>query len=111
MFSVAAAACHLTSQVGVPVSPPYVPDNVGGNNFGCNDWPSACQPHFMLHAMLTTWMVTRPLASVAALITPETFHNLVRGPSVHRVTLVIYIDEQRTTLGGTCAQPRRVKCA
>ena len=34
--------------------------------------------------MLTSWMITRPLASVAALITPKTFHNLgaIRPPVI-----------------------------
>ena len=69
---------------GVPLKPPRVPGVHDANQFGCNDWPSACQPHFMFHSMLTTWILTRPLASVADLITPEIFHNLgaVRHPVV-----------------------------
>jgi hypothetical protein len=36
----------------------------------------------MIHAMLTSWMLSRPLAAVAALITADTFHNLgaIRHP-------------------------------
>ena len=37
--------------VGVPLTPPRIIDNDGENSYGCNDWPSACQPHFMLHSV------------------------------------------------------------
>ena len=54
------------SPFGVPANPPRVP---GG--FGCNDWPSACQPHFAAHAMLTSWMVSRPTRDVAAFVVED----------------------------------------
>jgi hypothetical protein len=54
------------SPFGVPANPPRVP---GG--FGCNDWPSACQPHFAAHAMLTSWMVSRPTREVAAFVVED----------------------------------------
>ena len=72
----------VPNAVGVPMEPPRIPDYNDLGEFGCNDWPSACQPHFMLHSMLTSWMLTRPLTAVAELISPEIFHNLnaIRHP-------------------------------
>ena len=72
--------------VSVPELPPRItvfPPGSFAN--GCNDWPSACQPHFALHAMLTSWILTRPLAAVAGFITPATFRNLDsdRSPGCH----------------------------
>ena len=65
--------------VSVPELPPRITVFPPGSFAdGCNDWPSACQPHFALHAMLTSWILTRPLAAVAGFITPATFRNLDR---------------------------------
>ena len=62
--------------VSVPELPPRITVFPPGSFAdGCNDWPSACQPHFALHAMLTSWILTR-LAAVAGFITPATFRNL-----------------------------------
>jgi len=68
----------------IPYDPPRVNAHSLDLEFGCNDFTSACQAHFMYMSMLTSSVVLRPTKETAQMLSERYFENLhaVQAPTV-----------------------------